>query len=478
MNYDVIVVGSGAIAGSIAYELVGRQLKVCRLGRLDRSNAASRAAGAMNGCFGEVTSGLIASDYGKLKLKMDRIAKDRWSTWAQRLAASSGDTRPLFTAKGTHVILNTAGMEVVDSVNYDAIESVLREYNEPYEVVEPQTIKGMKPNDLARSLKGLYISEEHALNSHLLLEMLDAAFLREGGEIVDNNVKRVLIENGTIVGVETVDGVRFTANKVIIAAGVQSLDILSDQPSIVQKIPPLFAGYGVSVLLKVKNPDELPTSVIRTPNRAFACGLHCVPRSDGVLYVGATNLLSNQPRTYATVATIQFLLECVYNQINVDLFESEILAIQVGNRPISADGFPLIGSCGIDGLWLVTGTYRDGLHQSPLLADYVANALMGLPNLEIDLADFTPIRRPLVGLSRDMTIAEAAKQTVAMGYEFIWNLKPGWDELIYNSLLNNYRAQVESIDAIYTPPPDLVAFSCKDEQITKRLRDYYRCWKK
>ncbi|MEQ1976188.1 FAD-dependent oxidoreductase [Xenorhabdus sp. SGI240] len=477
MKYDVIVVGSGAIAGSIAYELASRQLKICRLGRLDRSNAASKAAGAMNGCFGEVTSGLIASDYGKLKLKMDCIAKARWSIWAQRLIASSGDPRPLFTAKGTHVILNTAGMAAVDSVNYDAIESILREYNEPYEVVDPQSIKGMKANDLVRSLKGIYISEENALNSHILLEMLDAAFLKEGGELIDNNVKRVLTEKGAITGVETIDGARFTANKVVIAAGVQSLDILSDQLSIVQKIPPLFAGHGVSVLLKVKNPDDLPTSVIRTPNRAFACGLHCVPRGDGILYVGATNLVFSQPRKYATVATTQFLLECAYNQINVDLFASEIIAVQVGNRPISADGFPLIGECGIDGLWLVTGTYRDGLHQSPLLADYVANALMGRPNLDIDLGDFIPIRRPLVGLNREKTILEAAQQTVAMGYEYLWNIKPGWDELIHEGLYNKYRAHVESIDTIYTPPPDLVAFSCNDEQITKRLRDYYRVWK-
>ncbi|MBC8952173.1 FAD-binding oxidoreductase [Xenorhabdus sp. PB62.4] len=477
MSYDVIVVGSGAIAGSIAYELASRQLKVCRLGSLDRSNAASKVAGAMNGCFGEVTNRLVANDYGKLKLKMDCIAKDRWSIWAQRLVASSGDTRPLFTAKGTHVILNTAGMAVVDNVNYDAIENALREYNEPYEVVDPQSIKGMKANDLVRSLKGLYIPEEHALNAHILLEMLDAAFLREGGEIVDNNVKRVLTESGAITGVETVDGVRFTANKVVIAAGVQSLDILSDQLSIVHKIPPLFAGHGVSALLKIKNPDELPTSVIRTPNRAFACGLHCIPHGDGILYVGATNIVSSQPRAHATVATLQFLVECAYNQINVDLFESEILTVQVGNRPISADGFPLIGECGIDGLWLVTGTYRDGLHQSPFLADYTANALMGLPNPEIDLGDFTPIRRPLMGFNREINIFEAAQQASAMGYECLWNIRPGWSGLIHESLLNKFRAQAESIDAIYTPPPDLVAFSCHDEQITKRLRDYYRNWK-
>ncbi|QTL39647.1 FAD-binding oxidoreductase [Xenorhabdus budapestensis] len=477
MNYDVIVVGSGAIAGSLAYELISRRLKVCRVGSLDRSNAASRAAGAMNGCFGEVTSGLIASDYGTLKLKMDRVAKDCWSTWAQRLAASSGDTRPLFTAKGTHVILNTAGMAEVDSVNYDAIERTLREHNEPYQIVDPELIKGMKANNLMRSLKGLYISEEHALNSHILLEMLDSAFFKEGGEIVDNNVKRILTKNGAVTGVETVDDRRLTAGKVIIAAGVQSLDVLSDQSSIVQKIPPLFSGYGVSVLLKLKNADALPTSVIRTPNRAFACGLHCVPRGDGVLYVGATNLVKNQPHKYGSIATVQFLLECAYNQINVDLYESEIIAIQVGNRPVSADGFPLIGECGIDGVWLVTGTYRDGLHQSPLLADYVANEIMGLPNQDIDLKDFTPIRPPLVGFERDMIVLEAAKQTVAMGYENMWNIKPGWESVINEGLLRKYQAQAELIDKTFTPPPELVAFSCREEQITERLRAYYNCWK-
>ncbi|MBI6549268.1 hypothetical protein [Xenorhabdus lircayensis] len=57
------------------------------------------------------------------------------------------------------------------------------------------------------------------------------------------------------------------------------------------------------------------------------------------------------------------------------------------------------------------------------------------------------------------------------------SISPGWDEAIHEGLLSKYRAQVESIDEIYTPPPELVAFSCRDEQITKRLRAYYSSWK-
>lgn len=48
MIHDVIVVGSGAVGASIAFELASRGLRVCRVGETARHNAASRAAGAMN----------------------------------------------------------------------------------------------------------------------------------------------------------------------------------------------------------------------------------------------------------------------------------------------------------------------------------------------------------------------------------------------------------------------------------------------
>lgn len=228
MEFDVIVVGAGAIGGSIAYELSTRGLSVCRVGETDRTNAASKAAGAMNGCFGEVTSGLLSSDYGRLKLDMDRQAQHLWSSWAQRLATSSGNSSSLFTAIGTHVLLNTAGMDEVDSVNYDTIENTLREYGEPFEIVDPRKMEWLKPNHLVRPLRGLYIPNEHSVNSHLLLEKLDAAFVAEGGTLKNENAKRVLAEGGVATGVELCSGEVLWAKKVVVAAGVQSLDLLSD----------------------------------------------------------------------------------------------------------------------------------------------------------------------------------------------------------------------------------------------------------
>ena len=213
----------------------------------------------------------------------------------------------------------------------------------------------------------MFIPNEHSVNSHLLLEKLDAAFVTEGGTLKNENAKRVLAEGGVTKGAELYSGEVLWAKKVVVAAGVQSLDLLNNFDKLVKKIPPLFSGYGVSILVKMPEGVDLPTSVIRTPNRAFACGLHCVPRGNGVLYLGATNIISERPKEQALISDVQFLLDCAVDQLNLDLYGAEIIAIQVGNRPIPADGFPLIGECCIEGLWLATGTYRDGLHQSPLV---------------------------------------------------------------------------------------------------------------
>ncbi|VVM65737.1 hypothetical protein PS645_01508 [Pseudomonas fluorescens] len=162
------------------------------------NNSASKAAGAMNGCFGEITSGLLASEFGRLKLNMDLQAQRLWSNWAERLATSSGDYTSLFTAIGTHVLLNTAGMHEVDTVNFDIIQSILRDCGEPFEVVDPAKLEWLKPSNLVRPLRGLHIPNEHSVNSHLLLEKLDAAFVAEGGILKNENARRVLAENSEV----------------------------------------------------------------------------------------------------------------------------------------------------------------------------------------------------------------------------------------------------------------------------------------
>ncbi|WP_148886240.1 NAD(P)/FAD-dependent oxidoreductase, partial [Xenorhabdus doucetiae] len=329
---------------------------------------------------------------------------------------------------------------------------------------------------LVRPLRALYIPDEHAVNSDLLLKKLDAAFIKEGGTIIEENAQCVLVENGKAIGVKLLNGECLQANKVIVAAGVNSLELLCNLPEISKRIPPIFAGYGVSILVRVPEGKKLPTSVIRTPNRAFACGLHCVPRGERILYLGATNILAEKPRKHALISDVQFLLDCALEQLDINLYDAEILSIQVGNRPIPADGFPLIGPCDDTNIWLVTGTYRDGLHQSPLLANYIANSLTGVENSQINLEDFNPIRPPLAGLPRELIVKETVQQMFATGYEYRWDIKPYWLPLLDKGLTENYQALIESLHPHFTPPPELVAFSYLYESMRQKLHAYYGVW--
>ena len=65
---------------------------------------------------------------------------------------------------------------------------------------------------------------------------------------------------------------------------------------------------------------------------------------------------------------LHFRLDCVMEEINPNLYRSTPVWMRTGNRPVSADGFPLIGQTSWHGLFILSGTYRDGFHQSLVLA--------------------------------------------------------------------------------------------------------------
>ncbi|MBC3840518.1 FAD-binding oxidoreductase [Streptacidiphilus sp. 4-A2] len=138
---------------------------------------------------------------------------------------------------------------------------------------------------------------------------------------------------------------------------------------------------------------------------------------DGTVYLGATNDLALSPESSATTGMTHFLMTCALEQLDRGLFSSRILQLHVGNRPASIDGFPLIGRVWQDNVWVLSGTYRDGFHCSPLLARHLAELLLGGGGLLGDHS-FEPLRRPLVTMSREEAIDEVALHAVAQLYEF------------------------------------------------------------
>src|SRR5688572_6012974 len=84
---DVVVVGNGALGHAVARALRALEptAKVALVGPAARAFGASPAAGAMLGCFGEVTARLLRSPVGGAKLRLAVRAARLWPEWAASL---------------------------------------------------------------------------------------------------------------------------------------------------------------------------------------------------------------------------------------------------------------------------------------------------------------------------------------------------------------------------------------------------------
>ncbi|MCQ4083645.1 FAD-binding oxidoreductase [Streptomyces sp. RB6PN25] len=468
-GFDVVIAGNGVLGLSLAWGLARRGQRVAVLGRPHRPWAGSAAAGAMLGSFGEVTTSLLASEYGRAKLELGIQATGLWPQWLAELEDQT-EGAPVKTAEGTTVILNTIGTAEIDDANYNAIRAELTRYSEPFEDIEPTDLDWVDAEPISRPLKAFHIPGEHAVNAAALLERLESAVVRAGGTLVPEPATRVEHKGERVTGVVLASGERISGDHVMLAAGARTQELLDSLP-VGPRIPRLVSGYGVSSLIRTVD-GTAPDSVIRTPNRSFACGLHVLPRGDDHVYLGATNVISVEPRDTAEMRDLVFLLQCAHRQVRRNLWNSDVTKIQVGNRPVSMDAFPLLGEGGMTGLWIMTGTYRDGLHLSPLLAqDFTARILGEQP--QADLARFTPVRQPLQAGTREEIVDVLVDHQMGIGYEQDWTIPVEWHQWIEMDLRPATLNWANELDPEFTPPAELLFASRFDPELVSVLRKYY-----
>lgn len=476
VSYDTLIIGNGALGLALGFRLAQRGQRVSIVGPSLRRYSASQAAGAMNGCFGEVTRDLLSNPHGRHKLEMDIAATDVWEGWCEEIAAAAGEKHTALRRKdGTTIILNGGGTDAVDTENFLAIRQALNEYDRSYQLLEGHEVPWVTAQGGNRPFQGIHIPDEHSINTPVYFATLEKAFSNSGGTLVDGMVHELMAPLASDPGsVVLSDGTHISAYNIVLAAGALSHDLLSSAlPDVAPYVPPMTSGYGVSLLLS-QGSVPTPPSVIRTPNRAFACGLHAVPRTDGI-YIGATNKLMEKPQVVAGVPDLHALLERAMRQLHAGFGGSSVLAVNVGNRPVPVDGFPLIGAIPDSRLWMLTGTYRDGFHQSPFLADRVAQAIIDATQDPL-FDSFAPVRAPIQIASRADLIATAVEHALAVGYEAEWRVSVRWPTRIADLLATKYRASLEELHETITPPPDMLVCMADNEWLRKKLQTYYKAY--
>lgn len=369
-NVDAILVGGGAVALAIALELVLRGVKLTNVfPAVGDSTAASRAAGAMLGAFGEVS----ADDGHDETIEFDfRLAAQRlFPSWLETIKELGN--LPIFQSRGTFIVANNHGVRDRDAIIL--MKKRADERAEPAEWVEPSDVPGLNPSKPDIPSRCLYLSNEHSINPGELLDAIKATLKKhENYRWIDAEVTQIS-RVGEAWAANLSDGTSVKAGSVVLAGGARTVECLSDELATDAGVPEMYFGKGVSCILS--DAPEVPNT-IRTPNRAFSCGIHVVPRPGrGNLYLGATNFLvqNKDIDTRVQPAELHGLFDDTIHQLNTHLRTSRIEEIRVGFRPITMFRRPAIGRTSLPNLYLATGTYRNGILMAPLMAEIIAHEM-------------------------------------------------------------------------------------------------------
>ncbi|MEV7612015.1 FAD-dependent oxidoreductase [Streptomyces sp. NPDC089799] len=461
---DVVVVGAGVVGRSLAYALarVEPGLRVVLSGR--RGPGASQAAGAMLGVLGEVTAAGLRTRHGALRLRMAVEAAARWPSWREGVREQAGEPPGDGYGAGTYVLLNTVSGRLDESA-FEAMHDAGTRHGLPFEEIRPADVPGHRPPttdhrppttdhrplDNDRALRAVFLPREEFLHARRWLETLDTALLTLPD--VRRTGTGTVRAAGDAYELRTREG-RFRAPRVVVAAGAWSGPLLD---GIDPELPvlPVVAAEGTAVTLRPAGPA--PPVVLRTPNRAYACGLHAVPQADGTTwYLGASAAPALRAGDAPTAGALRFLLDAGLGQLHHGLADARIQRVHHGNRPLGLDGHPLLGSTGRPGLWVATGTHRDGLHASPLIAqELAAEILDGVPSPW--LAPWRPDRAPISDRTTAGAIDEAAAHHAALAAESRMRppLTGDWPGLLTDAYRHLMEQTYARMPDGYVIPPEL-----------------------
>ncbi len=335
-THDVVVIGGGIHGCSVARELAlrGREVLV-----LERSVPGAEASSVAGGILGPH----LEADGGPL-LELGAYSLDLYPAWVDALESESG----------VPVGFERCGGALV---GFDAAEDArLRTRS-----------SGRSVDDLGRWEPALSPSATSAL-------------LFEGQAQVDPpSVMAALPEAARAAGVrfarDTVLGIdsgptevvgeqgRYRARDVVVAAGAWSTTL----PGVPLAETAVRPARGQ--ILELRTSERLFTSIL------FSERGYVLSRPDGRVLAGST-LEFVGFRRGVTVAGMRAILD-IATELIPALADAEVVATRSGFRPFTEDHLPLIGPTSVDGLWMLTGHYRNGILLAPASAVLLADLMDG-----------------------------------------------------------------------------------------------------
>jgi len=205
---------------------------------------------------------------------------------------------------------------------------------------------------------------------------------RAGARLVTGTAATPIVESGRVAAVRLDHGDRLTCDQVLVAAGPWT-------PSLVPgwaRYPFIVSVWGVVVSTALAVPPVHVLEEIGIDSQDVrAGGLFSLVSVGQSSSVGST-FLDAQPDPVAIAPGIMDRGRAFVRELS----RAEILSVRACARPVTLDGWPVIGSvAGIDGLFVCAGHGPWGISTGPASARLIADQMMGLAE---EKAEFSPAR--------------------------------------------------------------------------------------
>jgi glycine oxidase len=358
-GYEVVVVGAGVVGLAIAWRARRRGLATLVV---ERARAGAGASGVAAGMLAPVTE----ADFGEERLLALNLAGlERWPAFAAELAERSGhDTG--YRRSGALAV----AADRDDLGELRRLAELQHGLGLDSRWLPGRACRGLEPALSPHVSGGIEAPDEGHVDPAATVEALRAAFLAEGGELLEQTAVEALeLEHGgaRLGGVVLSGGRRVGAERVVVAAGAWSAE-LPGLPA--GTLPPVRPVKGQ--ILTLRRPGDQPPlaqRLIRTPR------CYIVPRVDGRVIVGATT----EERGFdlrVTAEGVFRLLEAAREALpGIDDLELE--SARAGLRPATPDNVPAVGPGSVEGVVGATGHGRNGVLLAPLTAEAVVALLCG-----------------------------------------------------------------------------------------------------
>jgi glycine oxidase len=361
---DVAVVGGGIIGATVAFELARRSLRVVLLERQQPGREASWAAAGMLSAAPDSADSIYLLPLAKASL-------DLYPKFIAEIEGSGGHATGFRREGALQLFLTSQGENERDSF--------IEEHHQRGLKAEPITIadaRAMEPSIGPAISAAAWLPEEASVDPRALTQAILAAARSHGTEIRTGvEVTSVVLGGDRCTGV-IASGVKISAGHVVIAAGAFTAAI--DPLKLYAPTRPV---RGQMIALRPVGAP--PYRVLRSENG------YLVPRLDGRIVAGSTLEDAGFDKRVTPSGLVEILNAAI--ELVPSLSRAEIIETWSGLRPDTPDHLPVLGPTDLEGLYMATGHYRNGILLAPITAKLICEWLTGRePSLKVDR--FSPLR--------------------------------------------------------------------------------------